>query len=55
MTSIDNIAEVQQLLQGYCPDAKVWMLSFARGNSQLDRVRFESLNPTFLVSTVKPA
>ncbi|MEN6493934.1 MAG: precorrin-6y C5,15-methyltransferase (decarboxylating) subunit CbiE [Thermoguttaceae bacterium] len=54
MVSIDNVAEVHQLLRGYCPDVKVWMTNLARGNYQLDRVRFESLNPTFLIAVVKP-
>lgn len=54
MGSIDNVAEMHQLLRGYCPDVKVWMINLARGNYQLDRVRFESLNPTFLIAVVKP-
>jgi precorrin-6Y C5,15-methyltransferase (decarboxylating) len=54
MGSVDNVAEVHQLLRGYCPDVKVWMINLARGNYQLDRVRFESLNPTFLIAVVKP-
>lgn len=54
MGSIDNVAAVHQLLRGFCPDAKVWMVNFARGNYQMDRLRFASLNPTFLVAVVKP-
>ena len=54
MASIDNVAEVHQLLRGYTADVKVWMVSLARGTYQLDQVRFESLNPTFLVALVKP-
>ena len=54
MTSIDNIAEVHQTLRGRLPDVKVLMLNLARGNYQLDRVSFESVTPTFLVSVVKP-
>ncbi len=54
MASIDNVAETEQLLCRYCPDVKVWMVNLARGNYQLERVRFESLNPTFLVAAVKP-
>jgi precorrin-6Y C5,15-methyltransferase (decarboxylating) len=53
MTSIDNTAEVHQLLRTRCSDVKVWMFNFARGNYQLDRVRFEAVTPTFLVSVVK--
>jgi len=54
MGSIDNLAETHRLLHGYSSDVKVWMFSIARGNYQLDRIRFQSLNPTFLVAVVKP-
>lgn len=52
--SIDNIAQTYKTLHAHSRDVKVWMLNFARGNYQLERVRFESLNPTFLVAVVKP-
>jgi precorrin-6Y C5,15-methyltransferase (decarboxylating) len=55
MGSVDNITEVHRLLHRSCPIVKVWMLHFARGNYQMDRIRFESLNPTFLVAVVKSA
>jgi precorrin-6Y C5,15-methyltransferase (decarboxylating) len=55
MASIDNIADTHRQLHRCCPVVKVWMLHFARGTCQMDRVRFESLNPTFMVSVVKPA
>ena len=35
-------------------DVNVWMINIARGTYQLERVRFEALNPTFLLSVVKP-
>jgi precorrin-6B C5,15-methyltransferase / cobalt-precorrin-6B C5,C15-methyltransferase len=54
MGSIDNLAETHRLLHGYSAAAKVWMVGIARGNYQLERIRFESLNPTFLVAIVKP-
>lgn len=53
--SIDNIAETHRVLHARCPNVKVWMINLARGYYQLDRVRFESLNPTFLVAVVKQA
>jgi precorrin-6Y C5,15-methyltransferase (decarboxylating) len=53
MSSLDNVTETHQLLHRYSPDVKVRMVNIARGNYQLERVRFESLNPTFLVSIVK--
>jgi len=53
MSSLDNVAEVHRLLRGHCPHVKVWMVNLARGYYQIDRVRFESLNPTFVVAVVK--
>ena len=35
-------------------DVKVWMINVARGTYQLERVRFEALNPTFLLAANKP-
>ncbi len=54
MGSINNLAETHELLHGYSPDVKAWMVNLARGNYQLGRIRFESLNPTFLLAIVKP-
>jgi hypothetical protein len=34
-------------------DAQVLMINLARGNDQLERLHFEALHPTFLVSAVK--
>jgi precorrin-6Y C5,15-methyltransferase (decarboxylating) len=53
VASIENVAETHQLLQRRCRDVKVRMIHVARGNYQLERVRFESLNPTFLLAVVK--
>jgi precorrin-6B C5,15-methyltransferase / cobalt-precorrin-6B C5,C15-methyltransferase len=52
--SIDNIAETHRALHAVCPKVNVWMINLARGCCQFDRVRFESLNPTFMLSAVKP-
>lgn len=52
--SVDNLAETYQTLHRLCPNVKVWMVNLARGNYQLERVRFESLNPTFILAVVKP-
>jgi precorrin-6B C5,15-methyltransferase / cobalt-precorrin-6B C5,C15-methyltransferase len=54
MGSIDNLAETHRLLHGYSSNVKVWMVNIARGAYQLERIRFESLNPTFLIAIVKP-
>jgi precorrin-6Y C5,15-methyltransferase (decarboxylating) len=53
--SIENVAAVRQVLQDKAGDASVWMINIARGNFQLDRLRFESLNPTFLIGAIKGA
>ena len=52
--SIENLAEVHATLHRRVADVKVWMINVARGTYQLERVRFDALNPTFLLSIVKP-
>src|SRR6476620_411357 len=51
--SIENLASVREVLQAKAGDAQVLMVNLARGNDQLERLNFEALNPTFLVSAVK--
>lgn len=51
--SIENIAAVREVLQSKAGDVQVLMVNLARGNDQLERLNFESLNPTFLVSAIK--
>jgi precorrin-6Y C5,15-methyltransferase (decarboxylating) len=51
--SIENLAGVHEILQRQVNDAKVWMVNVARGTYQLERVRFEALNPTFLIAATK--
>lgn len=49
VSSLDNLVAVQNVIN----DAGLWsdvrMIQVSRGQHQLDRVRLESLNPTFLV------
>ncbi len=52
--SIENLADVHATLHRRLPDVKVWMINVARGTYQLERVRFDALNPTFLLAVVKP-
>ncbi len=52
--SIENLAEVHASLLRVTPDVGVWMINIARGTHQMGRVRFEALNPTFLLGVVKP-
>ncbi len=53
--SIENLAAVHALLRARSTDAAYWMVNIARGVEQLDRIRFESLNPSFLIAATKPA
>ena len=51
--SIENLGEVHGSLQERNHDVKVLMVNLARGTYQLERVRFEALNPSFLLAVVK--
>ena len=53
--SIENLAAVHALLRARSTDAAYWMVNIARGIEQMDRIRFEALNPTFLIAATKPA
>jgi precorrin-6Y C5,15-methyltransferase (decarboxylating) len=52
--SIENLGEVTTVLQRLAGDLNVTMLNLARGTHQLERIRFDALNPSFLISAVKP-
>jgi precorrin-6B C5,15-methyltransferase / cobalt-precorrin-6B C5,C15-methyltransferase len=51
--SIESLSAVHGTLQRVAKDVNVWMINIARGTYQLERVRFEALNPTFLLAVVK--
>ncbi len=51
--SIESVSAVHQTLARLAKDVSVWMINVARGNYQLERVRFAALNPTFLLGVVK--
>jgi precorrin-6Y C5,15-methyltransferase (decarboxylating) len=53
--SIENLAAVHLLLRVRSADAAYWMVNIARGVEQLDRIRFEAINPVFLIAATKPA
>ena len=52
VASIENVATVHSILSK-SSDANTWMIQLARSNQQFDRLMFESLNPTFLISAMK--
>ena len=56
MMSMDYVVALQQLLSNKMRvEAMLWMVQISRGNYQLDKLRLESANPTFLLKAVKPA
>ena len=52
--SIENLASMHTLLRSRSNDAAYWMVNIARGIEQLDRIRFEAINPIFLIAATKP-
>jgi precorrin-6Y C5,15-methyltransferase (decarboxylating) len=54
VNSIENLAAVRETLQSATDDAHVWLFNLSRGTYQLERLRFEAMNPTFLLGAVKP-
>jgi len=53
--SIENLSDVHRTMRERAPDVHVWMVNVARGVQQLDRMRFDALNPRFLLALVKPS
>ena len=51
--SVDNISAVYSAMSQVEGDTTVRMIQVAHGNDQMDRLRFESMNPTFLISFLK--
>ncbi|MGE3777576.1 MAG: cobalamin biosynthesis bifunctional protein CbiET, partial [Pirellulaceae bacterium] len=53
VSSIDNVSAVYSFLQRETGEAEVWMMHLARGTLQMEQLRFESMNPTFLLRAIK--
>jgi precorrin-6Y C5,15-methyltransferase (decarboxylating) len=53
VNSIENLAAVTAVLRTVAEDFQVRMINIAQATDQLERVRFEARNPTFLISAVK--
>jgi len=51
--SIENLAAVHALLRARSDDAAYWMVNIARGIEQMDRIRFEAINPNFLMAATR--
>lgn len=54
-SSLENAAELHAALHQRTGHVSIWMLNFARGTYQLERIRFDPVAPTFLLAIVKPA
>ena len=55
MMSMDYVVALQQLFVSKMGiEPMLWMVQISRGNYQLDKLRLESCNPTFLLKAVKP-
>jgi len=53
VATIESLASVHDVLQRLASEAQVWMVNIARGTYQLERMRFDALNPSFLIGAVK--
>jgi precorrin-6Y C5,15-methyltransferase (decarboxylating) len=53
--SMDYVVALQQLfVSNMGIEPMLWMIQISRGNYQMDKLRLESCNPTFLLKAVKP-
>jgi precorrin-6Y C5,15-methyltransferase (decarboxylating) len=55
VATIDGLATAHATLKKLAGEVQVWNVSIARGIEQLDRVRFEAVNPSFLLAVTKTA
>ncbi|MHC5543362.1 cobalamin biosynthesis bifunctional protein CbiET, partial [Singulisphaera rosea] len=53
VATIDSLATAHETLKRLAGDVRVWNIAIARGIEQMDRMRFESINPTFLLAVTK--
>ena len=51
--SVGALDELRQALANQTPDVQVWMINIARGTAQLERLKFDALTPSFLISAAK--
>ena len=51
--SVGALDELRQDLANQTPDVQVWMINIARGMDQLERLKFDALTPSFLISAAK--
>ena len=49
VASLDNLTSVEQALRVLAADPRVIMVNLARGQQQLESLRLEAANPSFLI------
>ncbi|GIW87297.1 MAG: precorrin-6Y-methylase [Isosphaeraceae bacterium] len=54
VATIDALATSHQVLKSLAGEVRIWSIQLARGVEQLERVRFQAVNPTFLLAATKP-
>ncbi len=53
VATIDGLATAHETLKKLAGAVQVWNIVIARGIEQMDRVRFEAVNPTFVLAVTK--
>lgn len=53
VATIDGLATAHETLKRLAGEVRVWNIAIARGIEQMERVRFEAINPTFLLAVTK--
>lgn len=55
VAALDTLHQVYTTFRGFEAEPSVWMIQISRGTHQLGSIRFEALNPTFLLAISKTA
>ncbi len=53
VATVDGLATAHETLKKLAGAVRLWNIAIARGIEQMDRVRFEAINPTFLLAVTK--
>jgi precorrin-6Y C5,15-methyltransferase (decarboxylating) len=53
VATIDGLSSAYETLKRLAGSVRVWNVCIARGIEQMDRIRFEAINPTFLLAVTK--
>jgi precorrin-6Y C5,15-methyltransferase (decarboxylating) len=53
VATVDALATAHAVLKSLAGEVRLWNVSVARGIEQMERVRFQAVNPTFLLAVTK--